>query len=186
MDDAVIWIVTGLLFVGIIVWGLKKRAIKAHFAKGWTWVESKMPEPRVNDNRIEFTISNGNQAQYLTDFDATEPYTRLKIETEGNPVSVSGGEPTVNLYFVAKGEDWQGGEGKRWWSKATCGPNGSLAVPLDPADWISVWGKSGAELPELFAWALDNIEGAGVTFGGTKGGAGKGWRGSGMVTVTLN
>ena len=163
----------------------KRRAIKSALAKGWSWVESSnMNAPQVAGNRLSFALTG--QAQYLINFDAKRPYTRLSVATEGEAVSVRGGEPIVSLFFIAKGEDWQGKEGLRWWSKATCGPNGSLAISLDPADWISVWGHTGDTLPKEFADALKNIEGAGVTFGGTQGGRGKGWTGSGPVILELS
>jgi len=174
-----------IIFAIVFLARYKKRAIKSAFAKGWTWVESsRMSQPEVAGNTVSFNLTG--QAQYLPNFDRKKPYTRLNVQSSGVVHSVTGGEPTVNLFILCKGEDWQGAEFKRWWSKQSCGPNGSLAISLDPADWRSVSAAvTGDKYPDKFAAALKNIEGAGVTFGGA-GGRGKGWTGPATVILTVS
>jgi hypothetical protein len=78
----------------------------------------------------------------------------------------------VRLLFQRKGDDLSGAgvyEFYRWWSTAgTVLRPGSftLTVPLEPALWRSVFGKTGDANPHAFADALADLGHVGVTFGG--------------------
>jgi len=79
---------------------------------------------------------------------------------------------SVRLLLQRKGDDLSGVgpyEFYRWWSIAgTALRAGSftLTVPLKPALWRSVFGKTGEANPRAFADALANLGSVGVTFGG--------------------
>lgn len=83
------------------------------------------------------------------------------------------GTPAVRPYFQRRGDDVSGKgefEHYRWW----CSPAlvelrpgvYSIAAPLDPAKWTSVFGKAGDTAPQAFAAAVANCGVAGMTFGG--------------------
>ncbi len=78
----------------------------------------------------------------------------------------------VRLFLQRRGDNLTGAgayEFYRWWSTAgTVLRAGSftVAVPLKPALWSSVFGKTGDANPRAFAEALADLGNVGVTFGG--------------------
>ncbi len=60
----------------------------------------------------------------------------------------------------------------RWWSNpdhvklVADGQLHTLTVPLIPERWSSVFGKFGSQVPSEFNTGLQNLAGAGITFGG--------------------
>ena len=83
-----------------------------------------------------------------------------------------GAPASVRLLLQRKGDTLSGAgpyEFYRWWSVAgTVLRAGSftLTVPLEPALWRSVFGKTGDANPSAFAEALADLGRVGVTFGG--------------------
>jgi hypothetical protein len=101
-----------------------------------------------------------------------------RIETAGAPVfdyrtnpdnTCGPGFPgTVTLYFQ-KGNDWSG-EFSRWFAIATTRAlqegTYTIEAPLDPALWVSVYGKRGSDFPTEFNSARATGGSIGMVFGG--------------------
>jgi hypothetical protein len=102
------------------------------------------------------------------------------IATTGNPVfdyrtapnNTCNAPAAVRLFLQRRGDDMSGRgqyEFYRWWSNAgTVLKQGSFTVdvPLQPALWTSVFGKTGDRNPAAFAAAMAHLGQVGVTFGG--------------------
>jgi hypothetical protein len=102
------------------------------------------------------------------------------VSTQGAPVfdfrteahNVCDRPSSVRLLLQRRGDTMTGkGEYEfyRWWSAAgTVLASGTMTVevPLKPALWISVFGKSGEANPAAFAAAMADLGNVGVTFGG--------------------
>ncbi len=104
-----------------------------------------------------------------------------EFSTTGSPIlqfrlrpnnTCDGPPASVSLYFQRRGDDMSGSgefEHYRWFSSAGAvlkEPSDVLEVPLAPAAWISVMGKTGNLAPVQFAAALANVQSIGMTFGG--------------------
>ena len=81
--------------------------------------------------------------------------------------------PASVRLFLQRRDDRMTGQGQyefyRWWSNAGVDLKPgtfTLDVPLQPALWVSVMGKTGAGNPVEFAAAMANLGHVGVTFGG--------------------
>lgn len=96
------------------------------------------------------------------------------------PDANSGAGPArLRLFLQRAGDDWSASgpyEHYRWWSTASVVLDSagdlSISALLDPAQWTSVAGKSGAMAQADFAAALSNAAVIGFTFGATFAGHG--------------
>jgi hypothetical protein len=103
------------------------------------------------------------------------------VETTGSPIfdfhtnpNNTGTAPSsARIMVQRRGDDFSGSGGYehyRFWS--TVGARelaaGSFVISssLDPAQWISVYGKRGSDVPADFAACMSDAEYIGVTFGG--------------------
>lgn len=107
-------------------------------------------------------------------------HARFTLTTGGDPVFDYRTAPdntcdrpaAVRLFLQRQGDDMTGRgdfEFYRWWSTAgTVLKAGTVTVdvPLDPALWTSVFGKTGDKNPGAFAAAMAHLGNVGVTFGG--------------------
>jgi len=88
------------------------------------------------------------------------------VPTQGNPPAL------VRLYFQRAGDDMSGAgqyEFYRWWSTDSIelkAGDFTLAVPLTPERWSSVYGKHGDVVPAQFQAAVGGMQTLGFTFGG--------------------
>ncbi len=93
------------------------------------------------------------------------PEFRYKLE----PANTCDTPASVRLLLQREGDDFTK-EFYRWWSNPEAivlkAGRYSIAVPLRPHQWSSVFGKNGDAAPEEFAQALKNIGKIGMTFGG--------------------
>jgi len=81
--------------------------------------------------------------------------------------------PASVRLFLQRRDDPMTGQGQyefyRWWSNAGVELKAgtfTLAVPLQPASWVSVMGKDGDRNPAEFSATLADLSHVGVTFGG--------------------
>jgi hypothetical protein len=92
------------------------------------------------------------------------------VPTEGTATA------RVRLFLQQRGDTLTAQEPyKRWWSLPyveLLEGEFTLSVPLSPSQWTSVFGQSGAEVPNEFNAAIPNLENVGFTFGGTFAGHG--------------
>jgi hypothetical protein len=92
------------------------------------------------------------------------------VPTEGTATA------RVRLFLQQRGDTLTAQEPyKRWWSLPYVELREgefTLSVPLSPDQWTSVFGQSGAEVPNEFNAAISNVENLGFTFGGTFAGHG--------------
>lgn len=109
----------------------------------------------------------------------TEVVATMSTVIEGDPVfqyklnpNNLGDKPAnVSLFLQRQGDDLTAEKQfYRWWSEPLTYKlepgEATLTVPLSPDQWISVFGKSGAETPVEFQAALQNLGNIGMTFGG--------------------
>jgi hypothetical protein len=77
-------------------------------------------------------------------------------------------------YFQRSGDDWQGTTNRtefyRWWCNSRVTPitfgSFSVEAPLDPAQWGSVFAKTGVQAGRKWTAALANCGTIGFTLGG--------------------
>jgi hypothetical protein len=96
---------------------------------------------------------------------------RFSIVGEGKLVPTQGEPPArVRLFLQQRGDRLTAAEEfKRWWSVASVelvAGEFVLKAELVPAQWSSVFGKNGAQVPEAFHAAIADLEHVGFTFGG--------------------
>jgi hypothetical protein len=99
------------------------------------------------------------------------------ITGNGNFVPTEGtATGRVRLFLQQSGDTLTAQEPyKRWWSLPYVELSDgefTLSVPLSPDQWTSVFGQSGAEVPNEFNAAISKLENVGFTFGGTFAGHG--------------
>jgi len=102
------------------------------------------------------------------------------------------GAPGARLYFQRRGDDMSGAgqyEYYRWWSVGRCeikpGSFQLAAGLADPAQWLSVYGKTGNLAPTEFRMAAADCLVVGITFGGWFAGHGIALTaGSGACTIS--
>jgi len=86
------------------------------------------------------------------------------LPTEGEPPA------RVRLFLQQRGDRMTAREEfKRWWSVASVELGAGefeLTAELVPAQWSSVFGKKGAEVPDAFHSAIADLVHVGFTFGG--------------------
>jgi hypothetical protein len=138
-------------------------------------------------NRELNPSSQSNVALIVQSARATAITATFTISGAGKFTAAGGGTPKVVLYFQSCSDMSGIGDSKycRWWSNQNVVlKNGTvtLAVPLLPKNWHSVYGETGDKVPTKFngAWAARSK--AGMTFGGLYDGHGV-W-GSGKFTLT--
>ncbi len=111
-------------------------------------------------------------------FDATKTPQAVtitfKVESTNPQYEVFGDTlpATCRLFFEVKNDDLVSADG-RWWADSSIYNLGSkdgqvqvFTIPLTPAIWTNVYGKSGTDDPQGFAGALANVGYFGLTFGG--------------------
>lgn len=103
---------------------------------------------------------------------------RLKLRIEGAGVFDAAGDdvPPCHFrpYFQRRGDDWQGTTGTtefyRWWCNSRVTPIGfgsfTVEAPLDPAQWGSVFAKTGVQAGAKWGQALADVSAIGFTLGG--------------------
>jgi hypothetical protein len=99
------------------------------------------------------------------------------ITGNGNFVPTEGtATARVRLFLQQSGDTLTAQEPyKRWWSLPYVELSDgefTLSVPLSPDQWTSVFGQSGAEVPNEFNAAISKLKNVGFTFGGTFAGHG--------------
>jgi len=90
-----------------------------------------------------------------------------------NPNNTCASPPSLLHLYIQRVGDEMTGKGQyafyRWFSIPTVVlANGTftLTVPIDPSQWIDVWGRPGSASPADFIAAMSNIANLGMTFGG--------------------
>ena len=90
-----------------------------------------------------------------------------------NPNNTCASPPSLLHLYIQRVGDEMTGQGQyafyRWFSIPTVVlANGTftLTAPIDPSQWIDVWGRPGSASPADFIAAMSNIANLGMTFGG--------------------
>lgn len=78
--------------------------------------------------------------------------------------------PASVRFYIERGDVGFNTEFSRWWSNPIshqlAAGSTTITAPFDPAQWSSVFGKSGTQAPGEFSLALQNVRYVGMTFGG--------------------
>jgi hypothetical protein len=96
---------------------------------------------------------------------------RFAITGAGKLVPTQGEPPArVRLFLQKRGDTMTAAEEyKRWWSADSVElvpGEFTLKAQLTPGQWLSVFGKNGAEAPSEFQAAISDLGNVGFTFGG--------------------
>ena len=127
------------------------------------------PTPRLAATYAPLRLEMQATVEITTSSGALFDFTKEPANTCPTP-------PTSHLYFQRRGDDMTGygaTEFYRWFSNpiklVLKAGKVTLAVPFDPAQWSSVFGKFGnanAEANKGFEAALKDVANVGFTFGG--------------------
>jgi len=148
-------------------------------ATDWTIAFSHNVPPlmvKEGDGTYYFNFPNSDGVHYIMQqapaVRAGQTVTlRFSIVGTGKLVPTEGVPPArVRLFLQQRGDRMTAREEfKRWWSVASVelvAGEFLLKAELVPAQWSSVFGKNGAQVPEAFHAAIADLEHVGFTFGG--------------------
>jgi hypothetical protein len=164
------------------------------------------PITKANDGTWSFAFpakANGSSVNYVytkpASLAAGQTIT-LTFSVDGNAIfgnadAKDTGTPSVRLFIWEAGDDLSGHDAfvyYRWWCSSgavlRAGNNQTISCVVNPANWSSVFGESGASSAAAqagFAQAVRNVAYVGFTFGGSFFGHGV-WATTGAARFAIN
>lgn len=133
----------------------------------WAWKFPKKPGLVGYCVRSGIKLTGKTAIHWKFRIEGNAVFAPYHPEQEGKPCK-------TRLYFQRAGDDYSGSVGKyefyRWWGNGAvqvlANQSFNVTVPLDPAQWGSVYGKTGVQAGVFWDQALANVVLMGFTFGG--------------------